>query len=186
VTRAITEFGADPVNFALTADQQELWSLADHGHLDDKLRRVVAEGVGLVRGVGVTSGAFAATPVPGQVDPMVVGTDPADMALAARRMLQLGGGIVVVRDGAVLAEVALPVIGLLDDGPLDDTIEACRAVARAVAEIGCPDPDVVSNAAFATLPRSLPRLKLTSHGLVRVFREGPREVVPFVIAPAGD
>jgi adenine deaminase len=104
------------------------------------------------------------------------------MALAARRMQQLGGGIVVGRDGAVLAEVALPVFGQLDDGPLEDTIAACRAVAHAIADIGCPDPDVVSNAAFATLPRSLPRLKLTSHGLVRVFREGPRELVPLVIS----
>src|SRR5690606_19193844 len=66
-------------------------------------------GVGLVRGVGIVSGAFAATPVPGQVDPMVVGTDPGDMALAANRVLELRGGIVVVRDGTVLAEVALPV-----------------------------------------------------------------------------
>lgn len=326
VTRTITEFGADPSNFALTADQQELWSLAEHGHLDDKLRRVVAEGVGpvdavrmathnaarslgiadrygavapgffaslvvlgdlrdfevrhvfsrgvhvasegryllptsfadypgeltdtlrvgrtldagafrlvdgaarvrvvgitpgsllteeleedvevtggvvdaatglntfavldrheasgrvglgLVRGVGVTSGAFAATPVPGQVDPMVVGTDPQDMALAANRMLELRGGIVVVRDGQVLAEVALPVLGLQNHGPVAETLAACRAVSAALVEIGCTDPDVVSNAAFATLPRSLPRLKLSSHGYVRVFREGPRELVPF-------
>ena len=59
VTRAITEFGADPVNFALTADQQELWSLADHGHLDDKLRRVVAEGVGPVDAVRMATLAAA-------------------------------------------------------------------------------------------------------------------------------
>ena len=103
------------------------------------------------------------------------------MALAARRMLDLGGGIVVVRDGTVLAEVALPVFGLLDDGPLEETIAACRAVARAIADIGCPDPDVVSNAAFATLPRSLPRLKLTSAVSSVCSGRGPAELVPLVI-----
>src|SRR5690606_18371356 len=51
VTRAITELGADPSGFALTADQQELWSLVEHGHLDDKVRRVVAEGVAPVDAV---------------------------------------------------------------------------------------------------------------------------------------
>ena len=134
-------------------------------------------GLGLVRGLGITSGAFAATPVPGQVDPIVAGTDPADMAIAANRLLELRGGIVVVQDGAVVAEIALPVLGLLNEGPVEDTVAAAQAVSAGLATIGCPDPDVISNAAFATLPRSLPRLKLSSHGYVRVFREGPRELV---------
>ena len=41
-----------------------------------------------------------------------------DMALAAERVAALGGGLVAVRDGEVLAELALPIAGLMSDLPL--------------------------------------------------------------------
>jgi adenine deaminase len=42
---AITEHGADPRCFAFSTDEQELASIARHGHIDHKLRLAVAQGV---------------------------------------------------------------------------------------------------------------------------------------------
>lgn len=136
-------------------------------------------GLGLIRGLGVTAGAFAATPTPGQVNPMVVGVNTKDMEIAANRLIDLRGGLVVVNNGEVVAEVALPIYGLLNADPVAKTASACNGVARALREdLGCPDPDVLTNAAFATIPRSIPAFKVCDYGLVRVFREGARELVP--------
>ena len=59
------------------------------------------------------------------------------MAAAVRRLANLGGGIVVVDGGEVLAELPLPVAGLLSDAPLDEVVAASRAVAAAARSLGC-------------------------------------------------
>ncbi len=136
-------------------------------------------GLGVIRGLDVAHGAFAATVNPGMANLMVVGVDDADMALAANRAAELGGGIVVVRDGAVCAEVALPLFGMLSHAPLAETSAACTAVGRALREqLGCPHEGILTTAGFVCLPSAIPRLKLSDHGLVRVSRGAPGELVP--------
>ena len=49
------------------------------------------------------------------------------MAFAVERLAEIGGGIVAVDDGAVVAECPLPVAGLLSDAPLDEVIAQSRA-----------------------------------------------------------
>jgi adenine deaminase len=56
-------------------------------------------------------------------------TDEAAMALAANRVAELDGGIVVAHDGAVRAKVALPIFGMLSHEPLAQTVKACTNVA---------------------------------------------------------
>jgi adenine deaminase len=141
----------------------------------DLLRIAVAErhgrngniATGFVRGFGMQAGAIAATVCHDHHNLIAVGADYADMAVAANRLATLQGGFVVVRDGAVLAELALPMAGLMSLEPFEEVrarLEALRAAAR-VLGVGLEEPFL--QLAFLALP-VIPALKITDRGMVDV------------------
>jgi adenine deaminase len=128
--------------------------------------------VGLIRGTGIEGGALAATVNPGMMNLMVLGVDEVDMALAANRVVELGGGIAVACGGSIAAEVALPLFGILSEAPVVQTATSCRAIARAIeGKLGSPVDGLLTGAGFACLAVSIPRLKICDRGLVRVSRD---------------
>ena len=93
-------------------------------------------GNGLVRGFGLRTGAFASTVAHDAHNLVIVGTTDADMAACAARLQEIGGGIVVARDGAVRGELPLPVAGLLSDQPVEDVVSAPRGAPGHAARAG--------------------------------------------------
>ena len=94
-------------------------------------------GRGYVTGFGLRAGAIASSVAHDAHNCVVVGADPGDMAAALARIAQLGGGQVAVLDGRVLAEVALPLAGLMSDRPAAQVAEQIRELsAVAVAALG--------------------------------------------------
>jgi adenine deaminase len=91
------------------------------------------------------------------------------MAFAVTRLAELGGGIVAVRDGAVLAECPLPVGGLLSDAPLADVIAQSRACNDAAHGLGWSGATPFLTLSFLGLS-VIPSLKITDRGLVDVDR----------------
>jgi len=83
-------------------------------------RHAAPPALGILRGWGTWRGAFATTVSHDSHNLTVFGANPADMALAANTLIAAGGGMVVVRDGAVLALLPLPVAGLVSDRPLSE------------------------------------------------------------------
>ena len=83
-------------------------------------------GLGLVRGLGLRHGAIASTIAHDAHNIVCVGVDDGDMARAVQRLAELGGGMVVVRDRGIRAELPLPVAGLLSDAPLERVLDADR------------------------------------------------------------
>ena len=76
--------------------------------------------VGLVHGFGFNQPCAVATTVAHDSHHMiVVGTDEADMALAANELARCGGGQVVVRQGKVIGQVELPIAGLMSNEPAE-------------------------------------------------------------------
>ncbi len=124
-------------------------------------------GLGFVRGFGLQRGAIASTVAHDAHNVVVVGTNDASMAAAVRRLANRGGGIVVVDGAEVLAELPLPVAGLLSDAPLDEVLAASHAVLAAVRELGCTLDSPFQHLAFLALS-VIPSLKLTDQGLVDV------------------
>ena len=59
-----------------------------------------------------------------------------DMAAAVSRLAEIGGGIVAVERGKVVAECPLPIAGLLSDAPLAEVIEQSRACNDAAHTLG--------------------------------------------------
>jgi adenine deaminase len=126
-------------------------------------------GLGFVRGFGLQSGAFASTFSHDAHNVVIVGVDDGDMARAAARLAELGGGIVVVESRGVRAEMPLPVAGLLSEAPLEEVIAQSRAVTAAAADLGCTLPAPFQSMAFLALS-VIPSLKITDRGLVDVER----------------
>jgi adenine deaminase len=126
-------------------------------------------GVGLVRGFGLRSGALASTFSHDAHNIIVVGVDEQDMARAIARLTEIGGGVVVVEDRGVRAELALPVAGLISEAPLAEVVAASRGCIEAAAKLGCRLPSPFQTMAFLALS-VIPSLKITDQGLVDVDR----------------
>ncbi|MEW6220735.1 MAG: adenine deaminase [Thermodesulfobacteriota bacterium] len=126
-------------------------------------------GLGFVQGFGLTGGALAGTVAHDSHNLIVVGTNDADMLLAARSVAELGGGLAVASQGRVLATLALPIAGLMTGAPLHAVVEDLTGLHRAAASLGCLLPDPFMALSFLALP-VIPQLKLTDHGLVDVER----------------
>ncbi|RID92342.1 adenine deaminase [Gemmobacter lutimaris] len=124
---------------------------------------------GFVKGFGLKRGAIASTVCHDHHNIAVVGADYADMALAANRLGEIEGGFVVTEGGKVLAELALPVAGLMSLQPFEvvrDDLITLRAAARS---LGVELEEPFLQLAFLALP-VIPHLKITDHGMIDVDR----------------
>ena len=126
-------------------------------------------GLGFVRGFGLERGALGSTVAHDAHNIVVVGMNDADMVRAVDRLAELGGGIVAVDNGEVLAELPLPVGGLLSDLPLADVVERSRACTEAALRLGCRGATPFLTMSFLALS-VIPSLKITDQGLVDVDR----------------
>ena len=129
---------------------------------------------GFVKGFGIRAGAIASTVCHDHHNIAVVGADYSDMALAANRLGEIEGGFVVVRDGAVLAELALPVAGLMSLDPFEDVRDRLVALRAAARGLGVTLDEPFLQLAFLALP-VIPALKITDRGMVDVERF---EIIP--------
>ena len=126
-------------------------------------------GRGFVRGFGLRRGALASSVGHDSHNICVVGTNDNDMALAANRLLTLGGGLVAVEEGRVIAELALPFAGLMSLEPFETVRRDLGALRSAVKGMGCSLKEPFLHLAFLPLP-VIPHLKITDKGLVDVDR----------------
>jgi adenine deaminase len=124
---------------------------------------------GFVRGFGLKRGAIASTVCHDHHNIVVVGVDYADMALAANRLGEIEGGFVVAAGGAVLAEVMLPVAGLMSLESFETVEAALRRLRAAAKGLGVTLEEPFLQLAFLALP-VIPHLKITDHGMVDVDR----------------
>ena len=134
-------------------------------------------GLGFVSGSGLQRGALASSVAHDAHNLVVVGMSDEDMLRAVAHLADIGGGIVAIDDGRVVAECPLPVAGLLSDAPLATVIESSRACNEAASELGWSGATPFLTLAFLALS-VIPSLKLTDRGLVDVDRF---EIVPLEV-----
>ena len=126
-------------------------------------------GRGFVQGFGIRDGALASSVGHDSHNICVLGDSDADMALAANRLIAMGGGFVAVSGGEVLAELALPIAGLMSDQPFETVTHKLELLRAAVLSMGCVLDEPFVQLAFLALP-VIPHLKITDLGLVDVDR----------------
>ena len=98
---------------------------------------------------------------------LVLGHRPEAMARAAQRVRELDGGIVVVKGGKIVYELALPITGMMSDLPFGQVVEQNRLLSRMVADAGYEHHDILYTLLFLTCD-FLPTLRLTPLGLLDV------------------
>ncbi|MFC0246229.1 adenine deaminase [Falsochrobactrum ovis] len=123
--------------------------------------------VGFVHGFGLTAGAIASTVSHDCHNICVVGVSDEDIARAVNRLGEIEGGFVVVRDGKILAEMPLPIAGLMSVETYETVREQLRELRRAAEQLGTKLEEPFLQLAFVALP-VIPHLKITDKGLVDV------------------
>lgn len=126
-------------------------------------------GKGLVTAFGIQKGALACTVGHDHHNLMAIGVSDADIVAAAKRLQALGGGMIAVLDGEVLAELALPIAGLITDEPMDLVNSKLQALDEAAQTLGVTIPDPYMVLSFLGLA-VIPELRLTDFGLVDVLK----------------
>jgi len=124
--------------------------------------------VGLVHGFGLQAGcAIASTVAHDSHQMIVVGTDEAQMALAANRLAELGGGQIVVRRGETIGQVALPIAGLMSSQNARLVADQAATILEGFRQCGCRlnNPNMqLSLLALVVIPE----LRISDLGLVDV------------------
>ncbi len=123
--------------------------------------------VGFMRGLRMRRGAIATSITWDLSDIIVVGASEADMAEAVNRIRQIEGGVVVCADGEILAEISLPVGGLIQRGPMETIARELSSVQQAAASLGFPYPDVRTTLAVLTTP-AIAFLRICEDGLFSI------------------
>jgi len=134
-----------------------------------KHSRTLQRAVGFVHGLGIRDGAVATSLLWDTNNILSAGATESDMAFAVNRVLELQGGFVVVRGERVVAELPMPICGVISDLCLEEIAQQMQGVRRGCGEMGC----TVSNPflTFQTLAfTGLPQLRLTDRGLADIRR----------------
>ena len=148
---------ADPVN-----DIAKVAVIERHGK-DGSIGR------GFVTGFGMQRGAIASSVGHDSHNICVVGMDDEDMAAAVNRLREIGGGFVVTDGGKVVADLALPLAGLMSLEPFEAVHAGLMPLRRAARDLGCTLPEPFLQVAFLPLP-VIPHMKITNFGLFDVDR----------------
>lgn len=110
---------------------------------------------------------------------IVVGTNKEDMAIAAKRLGEVGGGVVMISRGRELALVELPIAGLMSDERAEIVAEKAARLTAAMREMGCTLNNAYMQHSLLALV-VIPELRISDMGLIDVTAF--RKVDLFVLA----
>ncbi|MDC3418367.1 adenine deaminase [Aquibacillus salsiterrae] len=123
--------------------------------------------LGFAKGFQLKGGAVASTVAHDSHNLLVMGTNETDMAFAANKLVETGGGMIVVKDGDVLGFVRMPIAGLMSDQPLEKVVKEVKRLDERWNELGC-----TMNAPFMTFSlialTVIPDIRISNRGIVDV------------------
>jgi adenine deaminase len=144
-----------------SADQLKLAVIERH-HMTKKI------GLGIVKGLGLKLGAIATTIAHDSHNLIIAGTNDGDMVVAANTIKEMQGGLVVIREGEILASLELPIAGLISDRPYRDVYTGLKSLHIALEKLGANKHfNPFLTLSFLALP-VIPELKITDKGLFKV------------------
>ena len=98
---------------------------------------------------------------------IVVGTNKDDMALAANRLAEVGGGVVLFSKGKELALVEMPIAGLMSDERAEIVAAKAEKLTEAMRDCGCTLNNAYMQHSLLALV-VIPELRISDVGLVDV------------------
>ena len=107
---------------------------------------------------------------------IVVGTSHEDMALAANRLGEVGGGVTVFKDGKEIALVELPIAGLMSDEPAKTVSAKAQNMVEAMEACGCTLNNAYMQHSLLALV-VIPEIRISDLGLVDVTKFEMTDVI---------
>ena len=118
-----------------------------------------------LKGYGVKGGAMATSISHDSHNAVCAGDNGADMALALRRLKEIGGGYVIAAGGKIAAELPMPAFGLMATGGAEEVSRRIEEMERVAHAMGVnPGVDAFTTLSFVALP-VIPRMRLLDTGL---------------------
>ena len=149
------------VNMDLSADVCQI-ALVERHRATGGVTNAFVSGFGYIKPC-----AIASTVAHDSHHMIVVGTNHDDMALAANRLAEVGGGITVFSEGKELALVELPIAGLMSDERAEVVAEKAQAMVQAMAQCGCTLNNAYMQHSLLALV-VIPALRISDVGLIDV------------------
>jgi len=125
---------------------------------------------GLVHGFGSNIGGLATSLGVYNNKILILGIDDNDMAIATNRMLDLNGGIVLVKDGQIISQVPLPIAGIQSREDVKTLAGQMNRVRRDLKALGCLLEDPFYTIHFLTMS-GLPYLRILPGGILDVVKK---------------
>lgn len=123
--------------------------------------------VGFAHGFQLKTGAVASTVAHDSHNLLVMGASEADMVVAANALIDLGGGMIVVEAGEVIAAVPMPIAGLMSDAPVETVVEQVDDLVKGWQRLGCQIHAPFMTFSLIALP-VIPAVRISNRGLVDV------------------
>ena len=125
-------------------------------------------GLGFLGKYGLKKGAVATSIGHDSHNLVIAGVTDEDMVLAGNRVIENGGGLAIALEGKVLADLPLPIGGLMADEPVEVVDEKLEHMKKLSMELGISeDIDAFMTLAFISLP-VIPKLRLNTYGVIDV------------------
>lgn len=128
--------------------------------------------VGVIENSGLREGAYATTVAHDSHNLVVAGTNAQDMLLAIKQLERSGGGLCLVKDGEVQAQVDLPLAGLMSPEPIEEIavkVERFNQVAKSMGvKVGRRAPAMAFSSLTLTV---IPEIRISDIGLVDVYKQ---------------
>ena len=127
-------------------------------------------GIGYIQGYGLKQGAVATSISHDSHNIIVVGVSDKEICSAVNEVVRCNGGIVVMRNGEALGELALPIAGIMSDDTLENVNRELENAKSCAFELGVSRQiDPFMTLSFMSLP-VIPTLRLTTHGIFNVVK----------------
>lgn len=196
----IKEFSKDDLKIKLTSNTAKVIKLLEHSVVTENVTRNVNKdeqgyyiydeavdilpvyvferhhgtgniGKGLIEGYGLKNGAIASTIAHDSHNLIVIGDSPDNVKIAVDKMIEIGGGMVIVVDGEVKGYLSLDIAGIMSSEDLENVIESHEKLNEiAMDQLSISEKNnAFMILAFMALP-VIPELKITDKGLFDVMK----------------
>ncbi|GGP10335.1 adenine deaminase [Oceanobacillus neutriphilus] len=135
--------------------------------------------VGVIKNSGLRHGAYATTIAHDSHNLVVAGTNAKDMLIAVKQLEQSGGGLCLVKDTEVQAQLDLPLAGLMSPEPVEEIavkVEHFNETAKSMGvKVGRRSPAMAFSSLTLTV---IPEIRISDVGLVDVYHQ---ELLPLFV-----
>jgi adenine deaminase len=134
-----------------------------YGHNNIKL--------GFMKGFKLREGAVASSIAHDSHNLIAVGIDKKDMVKSINTIIEMNGGLTIVKDNQVLVKLQLPIAGLMSDKPVEEVVKKLNKFRTILRRLGCSlnSPHMILSFMALTV---IPEIKLTDKGLFDVEKFG--------------